>query len=88
MNLWSERFKPSEITAFNPTRDDFNKAWEWMFERDKNQEFVRAGLCLIVIHDHSLRLRKRGVKESAEVAAIAIWRRYAVQTIKMPQRSN
>ena len=85
MNIWQERFNPSQITPFEPTLAEFNKAWEWMFERDENQEFIRAGLCLVIIREHSLRLHKRGVSNSAQVAAIGIYRRYAEK--KLPIRS-
>lgn len=85
--LWSEKFSPSQIEPFKPTLADFNQAWEWMFERDENKEFIRAGLCLIVIHNHSLKLRKQGIKESAQIAAIAIWRLYSTTRVKMPQRA-
>ena len=87
-NLWKERFKPSRIMPFEPMAEDFNKAWEWIFEKDESGEFIRAGLCLIVIREHSLKLRKTmGVKRSSEVAIIAIWRLYSGNGTKMPQRT-
>ena len=86
MNLWQERFNPSDITETKPTLTEFNQAWNWMFERDESGEFVRAGLCLVIIREHSLRLHRRGTANSAQVAAIGIWRRYSVSAIKMPQR--
>lgn len=86
--IWKERFKPSQINPFEPKSADFNQAWAWMFEKDESGEFIRAGLCLIVMREHSLRLRKSlGVKRSAEVAAIAVWRLYGVRVVKMPQRT-
>jgi hypothetical protein len=88
MNIWKERFNPSQITPFEPKTEEFNKAWNWMFEKDENGEFIRAGLCLIVMREHSLKLRKAmGVKRSSEVAAIAVWRLYGGNGIKMPQRA-
>jgi hypothetical protein len=87
MNIWQERFQPSRIMPFEPKSADFNAAWNWMFERDESGEFIRAGLCLIVIHEQSLKLRKSGVRQSAQVAAIGIWRRYAVSSLKMPLRA-
>ncbi len=74
---------------FEPKLADFNAAWAWMFEKDESGELIRAGLCLIVIREHSLKLRKTmKVKRSAEVAAIAIWRLYAFPAVKMPQRAS
>lgn len=86
--IWRERFKPSPITPFEPKSADFNAAWNWIFEKDEAGDFIRAGLCLIVIREHSLNLRKvMGVKRSSEVAAIAVWRLYSGNGIKMPQRT-
>jgi hypothetical protein len=86
MKIWKERFNPSKIEPFKPMLDEFNKAWEWIFEKDESGEYVRAGLCLIVIREHSLRLHRIGVKNSAVVASIAVWRLYSANAIKMPQR--
>jgi len=88
MNIWRERFNPSQITPFEPRLDEFNQAWNWIFEKDENGEFIRAGLCLIVMREQSLKLRKAmGVKRSSEVAAIAVWRLYSEKTVKMPRRT-
>ena len=91
-NLIRERMNPQPITNHNIQPDEFNKAWNWMTEKDTNGNLVRMGMALIVIHDHSLRLRRQGVGNSAEVAAVEIWKRCResepVTSTKAPIRRN
>ena len=75
MTIWQEKFNPKPIEPIPPTAEDFNNAWNWIFEK-QDGEFIRAGLCLIVIREKSIQLHKSGVKDSAKVAAIGIWKRY------------
>lgn len=97
MNLWQERFTPSELPPILPTIDEFNQAWNWIFEKHANGDFIRAELCLIIIRNHSLKLRRNGLKESAKAAVWGIFKIYGVvralperktrqMTVKMPTR--
>jgi len=81
-SLWTENFAPEPIAITNPPSEaDFNKAWNWMLERDSAGEFIRAGLALLVVHSHSLNLRRKGVQESAKMAAVAVFKRYTTSTV-------
>lgn len=78
--LWEEKFNPQPVPMVEPTETEFDKAWSWIFEKDNSGEFVRAGLCLILIREKSLKMRRADmIKKSAEMAAVGIWKRYSGQ---------
>jgi len=83
MTLWHEIFNPQPIEPFEPSWIDFNKAWDWVFERDSGGDYLRAELCLPICRSKSLELRRAGIKPSAMVAVIGIWKRHRM---KLPQR--
>ncbi len=88
MSLWDERFKHSTPTEMNPTFQDVNRAWDWVFEKDSSGQFERAGLCILIIREKSLALRKSGIKnQTSEISVVDIWKKYSVK-IKIPVRGN
>jgi len=87
MSLWKERFSPTPMEVFQPSRDDFNKAWNWMFEKDESGAYQRAGLVLIVVRAKCKELRRQGVVNPAKMATVATMRLYCNQmAVIVPKR--
>jgi len=84
--IWKERFELEPLAKSEPSQEEFNSAWNWMFERG-DEGLKRAGACLLVVHQHSLELRKRGIKNSAKMAAVGIWKRYR-EPVTLPTRKT
>ncbi len=84
MNLWREIFSPKPLPMTSPSGEEWNLAWNWLFEDKTN-----AALKLTIARNHSLSLRRIGVKESSKMAVVGLWKRYAsnhAPAIKVPQR--
>lgn len=88
--LWTERFNPQPFEPVTPTESNFDMAWNWIFEKDADGEYVRAGLCLILIHGISKEFHRDGYRDTGQMAAVALWRRYSGQmvTSSIPKRKN
>ena len=89
--LWTEKFNPQPFEPTMPTETDFDKAWDWMFEKDSAGQFVRAGLCLIMVHGISKEFHRAGCQDTGQMAVVALYRRYSGQigvTGAIPKRKN
>ena len=86
-SLWTERINPEPMEAFEPTEWEFEMAMDWVDERDSSGEFIRAGMCIILVHNHINALLKKGVKDAGKIALVGLWRRYGVKR-QLPQRKT
>lgn len=73
MSLWQQMFEPAREVQY--TQDEFNTAWNWIFERDTAGNYLRASLTLSIIRTKSLALRKAGIDgDTAKMATVDVWR--------------
>ena len=65
-------FEPEPLEMVQYTIEEFNQAWNWIFQ----DGYGSAGLRLSIIRTKSLALRKRLlIKDSGKMACVDTWRK-------------
>ncbi len=85
ISLWRELLSPQPIEPFQPTREDFDKAWNWIFEKDSSGNYkTPAVMVLKIVRNHALSLARQKVPNCAECAVVGFWKRMTQSSI--PER--
>lgn len=75
-SLWKELLNPTPLIPENVEREDFDRAWNWIFERDSLGNYCRAMITLKIVRNHAKDLKRRWFHANcAEIAAVGVWMR-------------
>ena len=78
LNLWKSILSPEPILNPEiPNDQESLKAWEWVFEKDSEGQFIRSELARKAIWQHSFELHKRiGGNATGLISLWHIYRKY------------
>lgn len=78
MTIWQEMFRNPTPTE-EPSMQEWNLAWNWIFEQP-SEAAIRLATC----RKHSLALRRQGIKKSAQMATVGVWKSIKNDLVQKP----
>jgi hypothetical protein len=83
--LWHEFFSPRATIPVTDIKEISDEVWDWIYEQNKEGQYVRLPIALNVIRMYSRKLRFQGIKNSTEIAAQFVYQNCQEPKVAIPR---